>query len=62
MIEGLKFSDFGSYSGGIYISLLGKLVDLSKCKFSELRVEVNYNKVILGKVVCIIVISEFVFL
>lgn len=46
MIEGLKFSDFGSYSGGIYISLLGKLVDLSKCKFSELKVEVNYNKVI----------------
>lgn len=58
MIEGLKSSDLGPYSGGTYTSPLGKSVDLSKCKFSELRAEVNHNKVILGKVVCTIATSE----
>lgn len=58
MIEGLKLSDLGPYSGGTYTSPLGKSVDLSKCKFSELKAEVNHNKVILGKVVCTIATSE----
>lgn len=58
LIEGLKSSDLGPYSGGTYTSPLGKSVDLTKCKFSELKPEVNHNKVILGKVVCTIATSE----
>ena len=58
MIEGLKTSDLGPYGGGTYTSPKGKSVDLTRCKFSELKPEVNHNKVILGKVVCTIATNE----
>ncbi|XP_061197158.1 tetratricopeptide repeat protein 5-like [Saccostrea echinata] len=58
MIESIKPSDLGPYGGGTYTSPLGKSVDLVKCKFSDLKPEVNQNKVILGKVVCTITTSQ----
>nr|XP_022337699.1 tetratricopeptide repeat protein 5-like isoform X2 [Crassostrea virginica] len=58
MIEGLKTSDLGPYGGGTYTSPKGKSVDLTRCKFNELKPEVNHNKVILGKVVCTIATNE----
>lgn len=58
MIESIKPSDLGPYGGGTYTSPLGKAVDLTKCKFNELKSDVNQNKVIVGKVVCTITTSQ----
>lgn len=58
LLQSLRDSDLGPYSGGKYTSPKGKSIDLVRCKFCDLQLQVNEEKVIMGKVVCTIQSNE----
>ena len=51
-MESIKDSELGPYSGGNYTSPHGKTISLQHVPFDQLQLEVNPEKVVVGKVVC----------
>ncbi|KAK2180329.1 hypothetical protein NP493_447g01045 [Ridgeia piscesae] len=52
MVNSIRESDLGPYSGGSYTGANGTVVTLTKCTLGDLQPGVNVEKVVLGKVVC----------
>ena len=52
MLNSIRESDLGPYSGGSYTGPHGTSVKLTICTLSDLLPGVNVEKVVLGKVVC----------
>ena len=58
MINSLKDTDLGPYSGGKYVSNSGQTISLEHVTLNGLKVGFNGNKVISGKVVGIVPYDE----
>lgn len=58
MMNSLKESDLGPYSGGKYTSNSGQTINLEHVTLNSLKVGFNANKVISGKVVGIVAYDE----
>jgi hypothetical protein len=58
LVQTIKEVDLGPYAGGKYTSPSGKTIDLVKCKFCDLKPQLNKGNVIIGKVVCTVQSNE----